>query len=263
MSAWGKFSGITFGALVSISVASAGDGSAHANSPNSFVLQGASAFNTTIVEPFGRVVEAETGLKLVVIPNKSNLGLRALLANKASLAMLSTGLENEVELLRASDPTLPYDRLRSFEIARTRAAFVVHPDNPVRNLSLDQVGRILTGEIRNWKEFGGPDLPIRVVAIHSGGGVLAAVEQRLLGKGHIAAPDAIRLQVGTQIITVVGQEPGAIGITQLRLAKVRNATELITDKPVEITLSLVSLDAPSADALAVIEAMRRESAAHP
>ncbi len=35
--------------------------------------------------------------------------------------------------------------------------FIVNPKNPVRNLSADQVRRIYTGEITNWKEVGGVD----------------------------------------------------------------------------------------------------------
>jgi ABC-type phosphate transport system substrate-binding protein len=162
--------------------------------------------------------------------------------------------------LRQANPGLPFERLRSFEIARTRAAFVVHPSNPVRNLPLEAVRKILTGEIKNWKDLGGDDLPIRVVAVRQGGGVLASVENSLLGKEHISAPDAIRVQVGTQIVTVVGQEPGAFGITQLSIVKASNARELMTDAPIEQILSLVSLDAPSRDAISVIDAMRRKFA---
>jgi phosphate transport system substrate-binding protein len=228
--------------------------------PGSLLLQGSTTFNTTVVERFGKAVETETGLKLIVIPNKSSFGLLALLAHNASLAMLSTGLEYEIDLLRRSDPALPFERLQAFEIGRTRAAFVVHPSNPVRSLPLDSVRKILTGETRNWKDLGGPDLPIRVVAVRQGGGVLASVESRLLGKAHIAAPDAIRLQVGTQIVTVVGQEPGAFGITHLSIIKTSGAVELSTDAPIEQILSLVSLDAPSADAVKVIDAMRRKFA---
>jgi len=227
-------------------------------SRGSLVLQGSTTFNTMVVESFGKAVESETGLKLVVVPNRSSLGLLALLTSNASLAMLSTGLEPEIELLRQSNPALPFERLQSFEIARTRAAFVVHPSNPVQNLPLDSVRQILTGAIRNWKDLGGPDLAIRVVAVRQGGGVLATVERRLLGTEHISASDAIRVQVGTQIVTVVGQEPGAFGITHLGVVGASRAVELTTDAPIEQTLSLVSLDAPSAEARSVIEAMRRK-----
>jgi hypothetical protein len=86
--------------------------------------------------------------------------------------------------------------------------------------------------------------------------VLASVEARLLDGSHISAPDMIRVQVGTQVVRVVAQEPGAIGITQLTMVN-SSAVEMITDQPIEQVLSLVSLDDPSPAAIAIIDAFRR------
>jgi phosphate transport system substrate-binding protein len=224
---------------------------------DNLILQGSTTFATGIAQPEAGAVEAQTGHHLEIIPNKSNLGLMALFEHKADLAMISTTLEREMEILRKSDPGLPLQRLQVFEIARTRAALVVHPDNPVRTACLADIAKILTGEIANWRQLGGPNLPIRVVAVREGGGVLASVETRLLGEAHISAPDAIRVQVGTQIVRVVAQEPGAIGITHLAIIKSSPVVEMVTDEPIEQILSLVSLDDPSPAALAAIEAFRR------
>jgi len=221
------------------------------------VVQGSTTFTTTLAQPFAGAVEAQTGHRLEIIPNKSSLGLLALLEQKADLAMISTTLDREVEILRRSDPNLPLQRLQAFEIARTRAALVVHPDNPVRGARLPDIAKILTGEITNWKQLGGADLPIRVVAVREGGGVLASVEAALLGAGHITAPDPIRVQVGTQIVRVVAQEPAALGITQLKIVESSSAVELTTDHEIGQVLSLVSLDDPSPAATAVIKAFRR------
>lgn len=223
---------------------------------DNLVLQGSTTFTTGVAQPFASAVEAQTGQHLEIIPNKSSLGLLALFEHKADLAMISTTLEREVEILRKSDPGLPFQRLKAFEIVRTRAALVIHPDNPIRTARLKDIGKILTGEISNWKQLGGPDLPIRVVAVREGGGVLASVEARLLGAAHISAPDAIRVQVGTQIVRVVAQEPGAIGITQLAIVKSSSAVEMTTDEPIEQVLSLVSLDDPSPVTTSVIESFR-------
>ena len=224
---------------------------------DNLVVQGSTTFTTTLAQPLAGSVEARTGHRLDIIPNKSSLGLLALLEHKADLAMISTTLEREVEILRKGDSSLPLQRLQAFEIARTRAALVVHPDNPVRNARLQDVAKILRGEITNWKQLGGADLPIRVVAVREGGGVLASVEAALLGAGHITAPDSIRVQVGTQIVRVVAQEPGALGITQLAIVKSSAAVELTTDHEIAQVLRLVSLDDPSPAATAVIEAFRR------
>lgn len=241
-------------ALAIIFAGAAGVCSAHSGE---LVLQGSTTFTTTLVEPYVKAIEAQTGLHLEVIPNKSNLGLLALFEHKADLAMISTTLEREVEILRRSDPDLPFQRLHTVEISRTRAAFVIHPSNPVRKARLQDIGKILTGEISNWRQLGGPDLPIRVVAIREGGGVLAKVESTLLGGAHISANDVVRIQMGTQIIKVVAQEPGAFGITHLAIVRSGAVVELATDKAIEQVLSLVSLDDPSPDAAIVTEAFRR------
>jgi phosphate transport system substrate-binding protein len=231
-------------------------GIAAAHSDN-LVLQGSTAFTTALVDPFAGRVEAQTGLHLDITPNKSSLGLLALLERRAELAMISTSLEQEVEIVRKLDPGLPFQRLRAFEVARSHAAFVVHPENPVRNAKLKDIAKILTGEISNWKQLGGLDLPIRVVAVREGGGALAAVEAVLLGTAHVSAADPIKVQMGTQVVRVVAQERGALGITQLAIVKSSSAVELITDQRIDQVLSLVSLGDPSPNAIAVIEAFRR------
>ena len=247
----GKFAQLILALIVA---GTAGIDAAHAGN---VVLQGSTTFATGVAQPFAGAVEVQTGHHLEIIPNKSSLGLLGLLEHKAELAMISTTLEREVEILLRSDASLPFERLKAFEISRTRAALVIHPDNPVRKARLQDVAKILTGEISDWKQLGGPDLPIRVVAVREGGGVLASVEARLLGAAHITAPDAIRVQVGTQIVKVVAQERGAIGITQLAIVKSSSPVELVTDEPIEQILSLVSLDVPSPAATATIEAFRR------
>lgn len=224
---------------------------------DNLIVQGSTTFATSIAQPHASAVEALTGHHLAIVPNKSSLGLLALMERKADMAMISTTLEREVEILRKVDPSLPFHKLRAFEIARTRAALVIHPDNPIRTARLEDIGKILTGEISNWKQLGGPDLPIRIVAVREGGGVLASVEARLLGAAHISAPDVIRVQVGTQIVRVVAQERGAIGITQLAIVQSSSVAEMITDERIEQILSLISLDGPSPAALATIEAFRR------
>jgi phosphate transport system substrate-binding protein len=236
-----------------------GIGSASVALSEDIVLQGSTTFGTALAQPYAKAVEAQTGMRLEIIPNKSNFGLIALFEGKADLAMISTTLEKEVEFVRRSNPNLRYQDLRAFEVARTRAALVVHPSNPIRSARLEDIRKILTGEISNWRQLGGPDLQIRVVAVRDGGGVVGSVEAKLLGNAHISAPDVIRVQVGTQIVKVVAQEPGAFGITQLAVVKASAAIEMITDEPIEQILSLVSLDDPSPSALATIEAFRRIS----
>jgi hypothetical protein len=79
----------------------------------------------------------------------------------------------------------------------------------------------------------------------------------LFTAGSSGEDNTIRVQVGTQIVRVVAQEPGALGITQLAIVKSSSALETITDDRIEQVLSLVSLGDPSPEAMTTIDAFRR------
>jgi phosphate transport system substrate-binding protein len=220
------------------------------------VVQGSTTFNRRLMEPHQAAIEAASGQKLVVIPNKSTPGVRALLEGRAQMAMISASLQGEIELLRKVMPDGDFDRLRAFEILSTRLAIGVHPSNPVRRTRLATITQILRGKIHNWKELGGPDLPIRVV-LPVGGGAQTVVEAELLGGQPITLPDVIYVKTPVQLVQVVEQEPAILGFVQLPLARQRGITELVTDPPLQTTLSLVTLGEPTPAMRAVIDAARR------
>ena len=185
------------------------------------LMQGASTVSRQIMEPFHAEIERLSGQVLTVIPNRSTLGLIALLEGRAHIAMISASLESEATNLQRSMPGLPFDKLKSFEIKRTRVGIGVHPGNPVRGATRAQLTQILNGKIANWKELGGPDLPIRVVLVGGGGGVTVTVESVLLQGEQASAPNKLYVKTATQLFQVVEQEPGAIGFGQLGLLKQR------------------------------------------
>jgi phosphate transport system substrate-binding protein len=225
------------------------------------VVQGSTTFNSRLIIPYQANIEAAAKQKLTVVPNKSSLGLLALFDGRADLAMISSSLESEVALLRKTAPKLPFENLRSFSVSRTRIAFAIHPSNPVRTADLDTVRNILLGKIDNWQTLGGPDLPLRVVVVREGGGVQFSVEAELLGGNRISPDNPIVVQIGTQVIKVVEQEPGALGLAQLGVLRERHLPELMTERFIEQQLNLVTLGEPTAAKRAVIDATRRVSIA--
>jgi phosphate transport system substrate-binding protein len=62
-------------------------------------------------------------------------------------------------------------------IAYDGIAVVVHPSNPVTNLTSEQVQKIFKGEITNWKDVGGADKEILVVTREEGSGTRSAFEE--------------------------------------------------------------------------------------
>jgi phosphate transport system substrate-binding protein len=222
---------------------------------DNLTVQGSTTFTTRLMVPYQAAIEATSGHTLTVIPNKSVNGLIALLEGRTDLAMISAPLESEIVVLRSINPKLSFEKLKVFEISRVRVAFAVHPSNPVRSASLDVIRKIMLGEIDNWRELGGPNLQIRPVIVREGGGVTVTVQAQLLD-GQPAAPSVIRVQTPNQVLKVVEQEPGALGVSQLMLVRKHKFPELSTDKPIEQQLSLITLGSPSSSIQSVIDAAR-------
>jgi phosphate transport system substrate-binding protein len=220
------------------------------------IVQGSTTFNRRIMEPFRAEIERAAGYDLTIIPNKSTPGLVGLMEGRAHLGMISAPLRTEIDILRQVAPGMAYDLLREFNISTTQVAIGVHQSNPVRKASTDTIAKILRGDIKNWKELGGPDLPIRVVLVGGGGGLTAVVESELLGGQKAAGSNAIYVKTPVQLVQVIEQERGALGFAQLALAKQRGIPELVTDRPIQQTLSLVTLGSPTPAMQAVIDATR-------
>jgi phosphate transport system substrate-binding protein len=220
------------------------------------ILQGSTTFNRRIMEPHEAVIEQKSGQEITVIPNRTMLGLIALFEGRAHMAMISASLESEISKMKKAMPGLDYDRLKEFEVTSTRVAFVVNPANSVRKASLDQVKKVLTGQVANWSELGGKDAPIRIVIVGGGGGVVTTVESELLGGHPVHAPNIIYVKTALQLTGIVEQEPNAVGIAQLSLARQKGLPEIVTERPVEQTLSLITLGEPTPAMRSVIDAAR-------
>jgi len=219
--------------------------SASAAEAENFVVQGSTTFYDRIMRLYQPAIEASSGHKLTIVPNKSSLGIVALFEKRANFAMISGPLSSEVAVLRKSDPEFAFERLRTFEVSRTRMAFGIHPGNPVRSTTADTMRKVLFGEISNWRDLGGLDLPIKLVIVREGGGVQATVENQLLGGRKISAPDPIVVQISTQVLKVVEQEPAALGLAQLGVLIRSKLPELEVEPPIEQVLSFVTLGEPT------------------
>ena len=221
------------------------------------IVQGSTTFARRLMEPHKAAIEAISTHELTLIPNKSMPGLIALLEGRAHMAMISASLKSETDALQQVMPGLAYDRLQAHQVLNTRVAFGIHPSNRVRKASLNQIRKILLGEITDWSALGGAELPIRVVLVGGGGGITTVIESELLSGQRVHGPHVIYVKTPVQLVQVIEQEPGAIGFAQLALTKQRGLPELVTEQPIEQTLSLVTLGDPTAAMDAVIQATRR------
>jgi phosphate transport system substrate-binding protein len=217
-------------------------------------MVGATTFTSEVMVPHQAEIEAASGQTIILLPSRSNLGIYGLFEGH-QIAMISSSLDNMMDGLRKAKPGLAYDRLRVFNISKTRVAFSVHPSNPVRHADLKTISRILDGEITNWQQLGGRDLPIRVVIVREGGGVQASIEGQLGIK--ISVKDPVLVQISSQVNKVVEQLPEALGLSQIENLRESTAAELTTDRPIEQELNLVTLGEPSAATMSVIQAVKK------
>jgi phosphate transport system substrate-binding protein len=112
----------------------------------------------------------------------SGAGISAFINKEVELAQASRQIKaDEIEQAKAAGLD-PYETT----ILRDALAIVVHPDNPITQLSEEQVAKIFAGEITNWSEVGGEDKAITVYTRNEESGTFAYMEedviQKVLGK---------------------------------------------------------------------------------
>lgn len=103
---------------------------------------------------------------------------------------------------------------------------IVHPSNPVSNITLEQIRGVLTGKIANWKALGGQDRPIRVFARQGKlSGVGFGTRQLVFGNPRQDfTPNATLFDSTRPLEEAVEQTPNALamsGISSARLRRVK------------------------------------------
>jgi phosphate transport system substrate-binding protein len=101
-------------------------------------------------------------------------------------------------------------------IARDAIAVIVHPDNPVSELSLKQISDIYSGKIDNWSAVGGEDRPIVRLSRETNSGTHVYFLETVLRLGNsedktLFSTDTLLLPSSEGIIAEVRQNPNAIG----------------------------------------------------
>ncbi|HEX2981807.1 MAG TPA: PstS family phosphate ABC transporter substrate-binding protein, partial [Anaerolineaceae bacterium] len=151
-------------------------------------------------------------VRISVTGGGSGTGIAALINGTVDIANASRQIKaEEVDEAKANgvNPT-------EFVIARDAIAVIVNPNNPVNELTLQQISDIYSGKINNWSEVGGEDRPIVRLSRETNSGThvyfLEAVVR--LGKSDdktIFSADTLLLPSSEGIISEVRDNPNAIG----------------------------------------------------
>ncbi len=116
-------------------------------------------------------------------------------------------------------------------VAWDALAVIAHPSNPVDGVTVEQLEGVLTQSTTNWKELGGPDMPI-ILVVRKGktSGVGAMLREQVLGDPDFEfGPRAVRLQSSGPVEKLVESVEGAIAVTGISSARRRAVKALALD----------------------------------
>jgi phosphate transport system substrate-binding protein len=217
-------------------------------------LHGSTTVFANILQPHQQAIESRSGHNLRVVSNGSGRGLQDLVGGRADIGMISAPLETTVKKIKKKNAAFDDRGLTAHQVGETKVAFITHPSNPVRSLTLKQVTAILEGKITNWQEVGGRPQPIVIVCEDRNGGLRAMTEKALL-EGKSIVGSAKQIPNGTQIPKIVAQMPVAFGVAAAAAVgnKVR---EVSTDESIAQPLILVTRGEATPAQRAVIDAAR-------
>lgn len=149
-----------------------------------------------IAEMLNEYEESSPGVVFASVSGNEGTTLTVLEAGEADFALLLLPAQTE----------FPFQIPVSVEAL----VLVVHPDNPVEMLTIDQARAIFSGRIVNWETVGGRDSSIHVVVREDGSDIRRVFRDTVLGD----YPHASVAQIATsnaQVLNVVGSDPQAIG----------------------------------------------------
>ena len=169
-----------------------------------------SLLGSTSIQPFAemlaeRYAKDHPGEFVEVQGGGSTAGLQAAENGLANIGMCSRSLTAKESLV-----------FTSILIARDGLALVVNRDNPVVNLSLEQVRALFAGRVTHWSEVGGKDGPIRPITREEGSGTRESFVRLVMGSERIAGR-ALTQESNGAVKELVKGDPAAIGYMSLGL----------------------------------------------
>jgi len=143
----------------------------------------------------------------------SGTGIAALLNGTTDICMASREIKDKEMKMAAEKNISP----REFVVARDGIAVVVNPANPLNEATVEQIGKIYTGQYTNWNQLGGPDQDIIILSRESSSGTYVFFQEHVLGKKDYT-PNARLMPATASIIQTVKADKWAIGYVGLGYA---------------------------------------------
>ena len=143
------------------------------------------------------------GVNVTYNPTGSGTGITAALEGRCDIGLSSRALKDS-EIASGLTQTI---------VALDGIAIIVNADNPVSDLTIDQIAGLYNGTYTNWSEVGGADAPVVPIGREAGSGTRDGFES-ITGTEDACVYSQELTSTGA-VITAVSQNPGAIGYASL------------------------------------------------
>ena len=156
--------------------------------------------------------QINSGINVGVTGGGTGTGFAALLNKTCDIAMASRQVEeNEINLAKKNNITY-----KEFIVGLDGLAVLVNKDNPVNELSIEQLRDIFMAKIINWKEVGGEDRPIVLLSRESNSGTHMFFKETVIRLNDINSkdefsPKSLLMPSSQAIVDEIYQNPNAIG----------------------------------------------------
>ncbi|MBM3254418.1 MAG: phosphate ABC transporter substrate-binding protein, partial [Candidatus Omnitrophica bacterium] len=179
---------------------------------NSIQIKGSDTM-VNLVQAWSEVfMEENKDVFIAVTGGGSGTGIASLINGSCDIAISSREIKSkEIEMARQKKIE-PYE----IKVALDGLAVVVNPKNPVTKLTTDQLSKIFTGKIVNWKDVGGLDCNIVILSREVNSGTHVYFKEHILRRQDEKSkeefsPQALLLSSSQAIADEVAQNPQAIG----------------------------------------------------
>ena len=190
-----------------------GSGSNESGSKVTVTTDGSTSMEK-VIGALGESFQNDTGISFTYNPTGSGSGIKAVTEGRCDIGLSSRELKDEEKSSGLTGTVLAYDGI----------AIIVNPNNPVKDLSLEDVAKIYKGEITNWSEIGGDDAEIVLIGREAGSGTRDGFES--ITDTEDKCKYRQELTSTGDVITTVSQNPGAIGYASV--ASVKNTVKAVT-----------------------------------
>jgi phosphate transport system substrate-binding protein len=137
-----------------------------------------------IADAFAEVFQrTHKDVAITVSKTGSGDGAAALVDGRCDIATMSRFMKPEEFKSAVKNGVLPVAHV----VAMDGVCMIVHPSNPVKALTSDQVRRIYKGEVSNWKQVGGPDMKIVVISRDTNSGTYETFHNLVMKKQKMAS----------------------------------------------------------------------------